>query len=58
MSNRDMGYSVDLALTVFLGLGTMDEMADIPSTSPHPELCFLCSQYQGHCKSSQDELLR
>lgn len=58
MSNRDTGYSVDLALTVFLGLGTMGEMADIPPTSPHPELCFLCSQYQGHCKCSQDELLR
>ena len=55
-SNRDIGCSVDMALTVFLGLGTMGEMADIPPTSPSPELCFLCSQYQGRCKSSQDEL--
>ncbi|KAM9675814.1 uncharacterized protein ACBT57_005472 isoform 1-T1 [Dama dama] len=27
----------------------------LTSPQPHPssELCFLCSQYQGHCKSSQ-----
>ncbi|XP_043747241.1 uncharacterized protein LOC122686176 [Cervus elaphus] len=24
-----------------------------PQPHPSPELCFLCSQYQGHCKSSQ-----
>ncbi|XP_065763923.1 serine/arginine repetitive matrix protein 3-like [Muntiacus reevesi] len=27
-----------------------------PQPHPSPELGFLCSQYQGHCKSSQDEL--
>lgn len=47
MSNRDMGYSVDLALTVFLGLGTMGDMADIPQPHTPPRTLLLVQPIPG-----------